>query len=168
MPLADWFSSPDDALRVARAVAEIIVADPGYICLDEYEDGLSVEGAWRHDAVERLTRYFSSEAVKPNHPRRLAGMFADDGRILGGAVVYFGDAGFERYMKIEDVAISPEARGEGLGRALMDFLTDEARKAGCARLLLEAGAHNPRAQAWFEALGFRPLSTVMTCSLKSE
>lgn len=72
----------------------------------------------------------------------------------GQAVGYVGcqtvlDEGY-----ITNVAVSPDARRQGIARALIAKLTDEARAAGLAFVTLEARASNAPAIALYEGAGF--------------
>lgn len=55
---------------------------------------------------------------------------------------------------VEDVFVAEQARGRGLGRALMLRSIDRARERGCARLQLDANERNERAVALYRSLGF--------------
>jgi len=50
--------------------------------------------------------------------------------------------------------VSPEARGHGVGRAVLAALQTEARALGLARLVLETGIRQPEAIALYERAGF--------------
>ena len=52
------------------------------------------------------------------------------------------------------MAVKPEARGKGLGRALIQALAGHALTLGAANLFLEAGHDNPAALALYAGLGF--------------
>ena len=56
---------------------------------------------------------------------------------------------------VEDVFVSAEARGSGLGRALVSAAIDRARERGCRRMELDTGADNAPAQGLYRSLGFR-------------
>lgn len=73
-----------------------------------------------------------------------------DGQVVG----YVGcqtvlDEGY-----ITNVAVSPDARRQGIARALIAKLTDEARAAGLAFVTLEVRASNAPAIALYEGAGF--------------
>jgi GNAT superfamily N-acetyltransferase len=55
---------------------------------------------------------------------------------------------------VEDVFVREEARGTGLGRALVSAAIDRARERGCRRMELDTGADNAPAQALYRSLGF--------------
>lgn len=56
---------------------------------------------------------------------------------------------------IEAVAVRPQARGQGVGRALMAHAMDAARRAGRARVALYVVEGNDAATHLYESLGFR-------------
>jgi ribosomal protein S18 acetylase RimI-like enzyme len=55
---------------------------------------------------------------------------------------------------IENVAVDPEAQGTGLGRQLMDFAEDEARRRGLGRLRLYTNEVMTENLAIYEHLGY--------------
>ncbi len=54
-----------------------------------------------------------------------------------------------------DLFVSPEARGTGLGRALMQAAEAHGREAGAARLDLSTAHDNHAAQALYTAMGWQ-------------
>ncbi len=56
--------------------------------------------------------------------------------------------------EILTLAVRPEARGKGLGRALLQAAINQARTLGAATMFLEVGADNPHALALYAGLGF--------------
>ena len=73
----------------------------------------------------------------------------------GAAVGYVGcqtvlDEGY-----ITNVAVSPDCRRRGIGRALIAELTERAKRAGLAFVTLEARASNAPAITLYEGAGFR-------------
>ena len=60
---------------------------------------------------------------------------------------------------IEMIAVSPEARGKGVGRALMQEAEERCRKLGKNRLTLQVVDTNPRAKKLYEEMGFRTIKT---------
>jgi GNAT superfamily N-acetyltransferase len=57
---------------------------------------------------------------------------------------------------VGDVVVAPEARGKGVGRALMAAGERWARERGYRLLTLNVFLDNERARALYEELGFRP------------
>jgi GNAT superfamily N-acetyltransferase len=54
----------------------------------------------------------------------------------------------------EDLVVASEARGKGIGPALLEYVIGEARKEGLLRLTLLTDRDNERAQALYRKLGF--------------
>lgn len=59
--------------------------------------------------------------------------------------------------ELKRMYVSPDARGTGLGRRLVDALEAEARALGVRRLVLETGTRQHAAIALYRATGFRPI-----------
>jgi ribosomal protein S18 acetylase RimI-like enzyme len=56
---------------------------------------------------------------------------------------------------LEDLFVRADARGTGLGRALVDAVIERARARGCRRIELDTGEENGPALALYRSLGFR-------------
>jgi len=85
----------------------------------------------------------------------------DDGSLLGG-VTYVGDpsnswAEFEAEDEagFRMLAVSPDARGRGAGRALVEACIERARRDGKSRLSLLTTPNMESAHRLYERLGFR-------------
>ena len=55
---------------------------------------------------------------------------------------------------VEDVAVHPEAQGQGIGRSMMEHAMQLAREAGCYKLALSSNQRREHAHAFYERLGF--------------
>lgn len=55
---------------------------------------------------------------------------------------------------VEDVAIAPQAQGQGLGRRLIHEAMRRASAAGCYKLALSSNQRRVQAHAFYERLGF--------------
>jgi len=75
----------------------------------------------------------------------------EDGRALAGGGVKRLD---ERVCEIKRMYVAPDARGRGLGRALLAALEDLARDLGYSVARLDTGAEQPRAQRMYERAGY--------------
>jgi [ribosomal protein S18]-alanine N-acetyltransferase len=56
--------------------------------------------------------------------------------------------------EILTLAVRPQARGKGLGRALLQKAINKARDVGAETMFLEVGADNPQALALYAGMGF--------------
>ena len=62
---------------------------------------------------------------------------------------------------LDELYLAPAARGSGLGRALMQHVTQAARDAGAVVLRLEAELNNDHARAFYTRMGFETLDRVL-------
>jgi ribosomal protein S18 acetylase RimI-like enzyme len=56
---------------------------------------------------------------------------------------------------LEDLFVSADARGSGIGRELVEAAFERARERGCARMLLDTNESNEAALRLYRSLGFR-------------
>jgi ribosomal protein S18 acetylase RimI-like enzyme len=55
---------------------------------------------------------------------------------------------------IEDVAVDPQFQRRGIGRKMIEFAMNQAKAAGCYKLMLSAASHRREAHEFYESLGF--------------
>lgn len=65
--------------------------------------------------------------------------------------------GLETYL--EDLFVVANARGQGVGRSLLDSVVERARARGAVVVSLSTNERNARAQALYARAGFRPQAT---------
>lgn len=63
---------------------------------------------------------------------------------------------------VEDVAVTESMRGSGIGRAILNDLSEAARARGCVKVTLEA---SPSAEPFYRAAGFVEAGRVMRLML---
>lgn len=56
---------------------------------------------------------------------------------------------------VEDVVVSAERQGQGIGQHMMQHAQEQARVAGCYKLVLSSNQKRERAHAFYESLGFQ-------------
>lgn len=80
------------------------------------------------------------------------------GRVAGmaNALITVSTAEGAPVLLLEDVIVSADYRGRGLGRRLIEHVLAWAREEGMARVTLLTDADNDRAQATYGRLGFSP------------
>ena len=59
-----------------------------------------------------------------------------------------------RVAQVENVIVDPDARGRGIGEAMMRWAIDESRRLGCFRVQLTSNKVRKRAHRFYERLGF--------------
>ena len=57
--------------------------------------------------------------------------------------------------QVESVRTVSHLRGQGIGKTLMDWVIDESRRRGCARVQLTSNAQRVDAHRFYERLGFK-------------
>jgi GNAT superfamily N-acetyltransferase len=55
---------------------------------------------------------------------------------------------------VEDVAVSPKFRGQGIGRAMMMHAREQCKRARCYKFVLSSNLKRADAHAFYESLGF--------------
>lgn len=75
----------------------------------------------------------------------------EDGGELAGFAIYH--VSFEE-AELYNIAVRPEARRHGAGRALLAAVLERARRRGAERMLLEVRRSNGAARALYRSLGF--------------
>ena len=55
---------------------------------------------------------------------------------------------------VEDVGVLPEFQGQGVGKIMMQFAMQEAKKNSCYKLGLSSNAKRERAHQFYDSLGF--------------
>lgn len=103
-------------------------------------DAWSAEQLWSELAGVPETRWYT--------------VAEDDGALVG----YAGLFAVPPDADVQTVAVAADRQGSGVGRALLEALTGEARARGCRTLLLEVAADNERAQQVYAAAGFEPFA----------
>jgi len=59
---------------------------------------------------------------------------------------------------LQTIAVAEQYRGQGVGRALMQEILDDARAHDCSEMLLEVREDNQSAQSLYENLGFEVIA----------
>ncbi len=83
----------------------------------------------------------------------------EDGRIIGTASLCITHHPLGLKGGIEDVVVSPEARGRHIGRKLMEHIIEFARTLAPIELHLTSRPSREKANLLYQALGFRQHNT---------
>ena len=81
----------------------------------------------------------------------------DGDMAVGVCVGFLGFSTFQALplINIHDLAVLPEQRGRGIGRALLAAVEAQARTEGCCKLTLEVQEDNAPARGLYQSFGFR-------------
>jgi GNAT superfamily N-acetyltransferase len=111
-------------------------------------------GAPSHGEAMRVSRF--------GVDRPLMLLVERDGEIVGGALAFRADSG----VKVDVIALTPEARGQGIGRQLMERIEKEAMRFGARQIYL--GGANAENRGFYWRLGFAGRRSLMQKSLALE
>jgi ribosomal protein S18 acetylase RimI-like enzyme len=114
------------------------------------EDAMGNGGSLPAEVLERLV-----PALR-EHPTTVVLLAYLSGRAVGIATCFLGFTTFAArpLLNIHDLAVLPEHRRRGVGRALLAGAERSARRRGCVKLTLEVQERNVRARKVYEAAGF--------------
>ncbi len=137
--LADLHNSQD-----AHWVVELL----DMYCRDEFGDSSPLSATARENLIPGLIQHggarvylaFDEVSLEP----------------LGVSICLLGFSSFKgaRLLNIHDIAVSPQARGKGIGAALLNFLEADAKSLGCFKITMEVRSDNTRAQALYQRIGY--------------
>jgi GNAT superfamily N-acetyltransferase len=161
-----WCETPARASELADFFAGNV--GPDYISHAELHGERALSPTeWRPDLREVLRAEIAPRlaAGSPGPDSQAIAVAEQGGVLLALAYVTFAASAPVPFAIGEDLIVSPGTRSRGVGKAMLDWLADEARARGIRRLFLESGITNKRAHDFFEREGFRPTSVVMMKSL---
>jgi ribosomal protein S18 acetylase RimI-like enzyme len=134
-----------------------------------------LRNAQHADAVVALLDNYSQHEMGQSRPldddarkRLIGGLIAhptthivlafNDQTPVGVAVCFLGFSTFKAkpLLNIHDFAIHDSARGQGVGRKLMDEVFALARELGCCKVTLEVRVDNHPALVLYQKCGFEP------------
>jgi len=141
--------------------------DPNFSLRDASEDDVPVLFALVHDLAAYERAPDGVEMIAPMLRGVLFGakalaraVLAETGGAVVGFALYFtsfltwtGEVG----LYLEDRFVKSEARGQGVGKALLRHLADEALRQGCARLEWQVFDLDQSAIDFYKSFGAKPL-----------
>jgi len=102
--------------------------------------------------------YEQELASVTDHAQRGTALVAEsDGELLGSVWVLPSTRGPDR-MYFRYLAVSPSARGRGIGRLLIEACIEHARSAGATRLAWRTGSFMEPAIALYSRMGHEPVA----------
>lgn len=64
-------------------------------------------------------------------------------------------------MFIDDLVVRDDYRGKGLGRAMLDYVKQQAKSIGCVSVMLDVWDGNDSAMEFYNKNGFKPQQIIM-------
>jgi hypothetical protein len=136
------------------------------LCARAYADTTEVRAFAPHGTIDEWHEYIAQLVTGPGCGRFLQGAsFAIPGRQPrrpDGAVVTT-DLGTNT-AHVAQIAVDPDVRGQGWGRALVTSAMSASAAAGFTQMTLLVAEANARATALYEQLGFRDQSTFVVAA----
>lgn len=119
------------------------------------EYGVSGEGSSSQDAeVDHMAEAYSA-------PRAAYFVVTDGARVIGGGGIAQLEGGTSDTCELRKMYFLPEARGAGMGRALLARCLDAARERGYTRCYLETMSTMRAARRLYERAGFTQVAAPM-------
>lgn len=90
------------------------------------------------------------------HPTTIVFLAFSDNVATGLAICFRGFSTFaaKPLINIHDLVVLSSYRGQGIGRRLLESVTEKGRKLGCCKLTLEVQENNQRARRLYKLAGF--------------
>jgi GNAT superfamily N-acetyltransferase len=81
----------------------------------------------------------------------------ENGQRIGRALLYVLNNGLhkEPFGFLEDIFVEEAYRSKGLGNKILNEVIDEAKKAGCYKLIGTSRYSRPQVHEWYERKGFK-------------
>lgn len=106
---------------------------------------LSLEAATQH--FHKIQQYPSYRLFVAEHEGKMVGTFM---LLIMDHLLHLGMPS----AIVEAVAVDPTQHSRGIGRQMMQWAMDEARRTGCYKLILSSNQKRQRAHAFYQSLGF--------------
>lgn len=136
------------SLSLRRATAADIPSVQALYAGAGLDGGTPLSSAEAVDIFARFSRYPSYHLWVAEGPRGV--VVATYALLIADNIAHSG----RPFAIVEQVAVAPELRGRGIGKALMRHAMDEARGAGCYKLVLTSHVARTDAHAFYDRLGF--------------
>ncbi|MDV6329848.1 GNAT family N-acetyltransferase [Asticcacaulis sp. 201] len=108
---------------------------------------------YNHPLPDEISDLTFARCLDPEEPMQLL-LAREDGVTLGFVTLVFHRSTWARttYCYLEDLYVDERARGKGVGRALIEAVSDIARTQGAERLYWNTDFANTTAQALYNTL----------------
>ncbi len=113
---------------------------------DDPEDTISIEEAEKK--FEKFKAYPDYKIYVAEYDKKIVGTFA---LLIMDNLAHRG----EPSAIVEDVVISRELQGKGIGKEMMKYAMEISRKKGCYKMVLSSNLRREQAHKFYESLGFK-------------
>lgn len=146
-----------DLKNPAHAQAFIVLLNI-YI-LDDMGGGIPFSGERAQSLLDALSAQPSGIILLANRK----------GQSVGMLVAFITYSTFKNcpVCNIHDIVVRPEFRGQGVGRALIQFVESQASARGCGKMTLEVRFDNEQARGLYLSLGYGECDVPMSFWVKS-
>lgn len=152
-----------DIREAAAFAATVVGQSTEYISHGEIQTGLSPDGRrW----ADNLAELYAADFAERRDRDLLVGRNTD-GAVCAFLVVAWEASARREFAVIEDMAVAPHLRGQGIGRELLALAQERIRQRGIDWVFLESGVANKGAHRFFEREGFDTVSHVFARKLGS-
>jgi putative acetyltransferase len=152
-----------------RAKPKIIIMQPIIRKIKKEDDG-AVASVIRDVLIEHNVPKVGTAYADPqldymfeayNQPRSTYFVVEDNGKIIGGAGISHLENEAENICELQKMYFLPEARGRGLGSAMMEKCLNSAKEFGYEKCYLETMPYMEDAQKLYKKSGFDYISAPM-------
>ena len=119
---------------------------------------------WSADRIGKFP--LQGNELNENYAERKAGLdffpltaVDENENVIGHLFVLIPDVNVKTTVRFGFVIVSPDVRGKGYGKKMLELAIEYAKKElKATKATLGVFANNPKAQACYEAVGFKPFS----------
>ncbi len=93
-----------------------------------------------------------------NNPQHIVVGAKINGKLVGSLLAVICEMLFgqcKSFMVLEDVIVDKSLRGRGIGKALMKYIEERAKKANCSYIMLITDADRLNSQKFYTSLGYK-------------
>lgn len=131
-----------------------------YISHSEIQCGRAINPqSWHKNLAEQFQSDLDA-SIAIDEPAYALAIALEDTTLLGVAFISYTQAAIH-YATLDDLMMSPKARGKGVGSQFLHWIETEIKQKGTNHIFLESGIRNKNAHHFFEKHGFTPVSVTM-------
>lgn len=108
------------------------------------------------EPMEEYPGRLAADLILRDAERGIVALAEEGGQFLGLCTLSYQDAirAGGRYGIIQELFVEPEQRGKGIGRQLVAYVLNEAKRVGCHLVEVGTPKDSPCLEAFYERFGF--------------